>query len=113
MPSRGCSGVSTFRQDIEVTCDGEVFKCQSKAIDFTNAERALVRDGGQVDKDQMALRFRIAYTVLRRCHPESPYSSAYGVFLDALDDIHEEGMNDGDEGDPMDPTPEVGSGTSP
>ena len=106
--------MSTFQQDIEVTCDGEVFKCRSKAIDFVNAERALVRDGGDVGRDQMALRFRIAYTVLRRCHPETRYSSAYGVYLDALEDIHEEAMGGGDdEGDPMDPTPEAGSGTSP
>jgi hypothetical protein len=105
--------VSTFRQEIQVTLDGEVFKCMTRALDFTNAERQLVRDGGQVDKDQMALRFRIAYVVFRRTHPDQSYASAYGVFLDALDDIHEEGMNDDDEGDPMDPTPEVGSGTSP
>lgn len=106
--------MSTFQQEVEVTLDGEVFKCTSKAIDFVNAERALVRDGGDVTKDQMALRFRIAYTVFKRNHPDQPGARAYGVFLDMLDDIREESMQDDtDEGDPLDPTPAVGSGTSP
>ena len=109
--------MSTFQQDVEVTLDGEVFKCRSKAIDFTNAERQLVRDGGNVEKDQMALRFRIAYCVFRRHYPEHPAARAYGVFIDVLDDIREEALQGGDDddegGDPMDPTPEVGSGTSP
>ena len=99
--------MSTFRQLIEVTLDGDVFKCQSRALDFANAERALVRDGGEVGKDQIALRFRIAYTVFRRAYPDHPGASSYGVFVDVLDDIREEAMrDDDDEGvDPMDPTP--------
>jgi hypothetical protein len=105
--------VSTFQQDIEVTVGGEVFKCRSKAIDFTNAERQLTRDGGEVAKDQMALRFRIAYCVLRRNYPDTPYGSSFGVFLDNLDDIREESLREGDEGDPLDPTPEAGLDGSP
>jgi hypothetical protein len=109
--------VSTFQQDIEVTLDGEVFKCRSKAIDFTNAERQVNRDGGQVDKDALSLRFRIAYCVFKRNHPEDPHARAYGLFLDDLDDIKEERLLDGDDGDEdgdrLDPTRAVGSGTSP
>ena len=106
--------MSTFQQDIEVTLDGEVFKCRSKAIDFTNAERQLTRDGGDVQKDPLALRFRIAYCVFRRNYPEHPGARAFGVFVDVLDDIAEEQLlEDRDDGDPLDPTPGVGSGTSP
>lgn len=100
--------MSTFRADIEVVLDGEVFKCRTKAVDYTNAERALVRDGGKVDADQMALRFRIAYSVFKRCEPEHPAARAYGVFLDVLDEIVEEPNRRDEEGDPLDPTHPAG-----
>jgi hypothetical protein len=100
--------VSTFQQEIEVVLDGEVFKCRTKAIDWTNAERQLVRDGGEVAKDTMALRFRLAYVTFKRCHPGESYASAFGVFLDALDDIVDEAQ--AEDGDPMDPTPLAESG---
>jgi hypothetical protein len=101
--------VSTFRKDIEVTLDGEVFKCQTRAIDYTNAERQLVHDGGKVAEADIALRFRIAYCVFRRDYPEHPAAKAYGVFLDVLDDINET-PDDADEGDPLDPTPWADTG---
>lgn len=99
--------MSTFRQDVEITLDGEVFKCQTRAVDYTNAERQLVRAGGKVDTDQLSLRFRIAYTVFRRCYPDHPAARSYDVFLDILDDLKDE--PDADEGDPMDPTHPAGS----
>jgi hypothetical protein len=104
--------VSTFRQDIEITLDGEVFKVRSRAVDFVNAERALARDGGKVDTDQISMRFRIAYTVFRRSEPEHPAARAFGVFLDVLDDIREESLLDGDDeaANPLDPTRPVDSG---
>ena len=107
--------MSTFQQEIEITLDGEVFKCRSKAIDFTNAERQLTRDGGEVQKDQMGLRFRIAYCVFRRNYPDHPAARAFGIFLDVLDDIQEESTLDidDDDGDLMDPSPAVGLDTSP
>jgi hypothetical protein len=101
--------VSTFRQEIWVTLDGEVVKCQSKAIDITNAEQAFARDGGQIEKNPTMFRFRIAYTVLKRTHPEHPAAGSYGVFLDMLDEIEEEALRDADEGDPLDPTRAAGS----
>jgi hypothetical protein len=94
--------VSTFRQEIQVTLDGELFKCQSKAIDFTNAEQQLAHDGGKVEANQIMLRFRIAYCVFRRNHPDHPAARAFGIFLDDLDDIKEEAQL---EGAGVDPTP--------
>jgi len=89
---------------MEITVDGEMFKCQSRAVDFTNAERQLVHDGGKVDTDAMSLRFRIAYCVFRRNYPDHPAARAYGLFLDVLDDIQEEALRDAEAGSPLDPT---------
>jgi hypothetical protein len=107
--------VSTFQQEMEVTLDGEVFKCRTKAVDFTNAERQLVREGGEVTKDQMQLRFRIAHCAFRRNYPDHPAKS-FAVFLDTLDDLKEESMLEGEgdgDGDPLDPTPGAESDGSP
>jgi hypothetical protein len=103
--------VSTFRQNMVITVDGEDFKCQSKAIDFTNAEQQLARDGGTVEKNAMALRFRIAYCVFRRCHPDEPAARAFNLFLEVLDDIQEEAQLEGVS--PLDPTPSADSDASP
>jgi hypothetical protein len=101
--------VSTFRQEMLITVDGVPYKCLSKAVDFTNAESALARDGGTVEKNAMALRFRIAYAVFRRNHPDNDAAHAFGTFLELLDDIQEE-QNLEDGGSPLDPTPSADSG---
>jgi hypothetical protein len=95
--------VSTFRQDVEITLDGEVFKCRSKAVDFTNAETQLAATGiTNVSEHPMALRFRWAYCVFRRSHPEHPAAEAFGRFVEALDDLREEALLEG--ASPLDPT---------
>jgi hypothetical protein len=104
--------VSSFRREIVVTVDGVDYKCQTKAIDYTNAEVSLARDGGTVEKNAMALRFRIAFAVFRRCHPDEPTARSFPVFLDVLDDI-DETPDDLEDGDPLDPTPLAGTVDSP
>ena len=104
--------MSTFRKEIIVTVDGEPLKCETRAVDYTNAERQLAADGGSVDKHAMALRFRIAYVVARRCYPGHPHLGAYGTFIDLLDDIEEDpdGLDDDGGINALDPTPAAGTG---
>jgi hypothetical protein len=93
--------MSTFRQEWQITLDDEIFKCQSRAIDWTNAEQAIAREGGGVERP-VALQFRIAFSMFRRDHPEHPASRAFGPFMEIVDEVKQEAREDA--GDPLDPT---------
>lgn len=94
--------MSTFRNEIEVELDGEVFKAKTRAIDYTNAEQQISKEGHDVTQTPVALRFRVAWLAFRRAFPDDDRAKAFGRFMDALDDISEEADRDGM--DPLDPT---------
>jgi|SRR6516162_3733289 hypothetical protein len=101
--------MSTFRQDMEVVLDGEVFKCQTRAVDHTAAEVLTAKDGGTIETRPVSHGFRIAFAAFRRCHPENDLSRSFGRFLEVLDEIRQEGAPTDDEGvelepDALDPT---------
>ena len=77
-----------------------------------------MRDGGNVEEDQVGApvpRSRIACSAATT--PSTPPPGRTGYLSTCSTTYAEEALQGGDDddegGDPMDPTPEVGSGTSP
>jgi hypothetical protein len=99
--------MSTFRTEMEIVLDGEVFKCRTSALDHTNAELMTAKDGGNIETRQVSQGFHVAYCTFRRCHPEAELSRSYGRFIEVLDEVRnlEEAEGAEDEPNPLDPTP--------
>jgi hypothetical protein len=103
--------MSSFRNEMEIVLDGEPYKARSRAIDFTNAEIQVSKEGGPgVMEQPMALRFRVAFLAFRRSYPDHDLARSYGRFMDALDDITDEAERDAADGvDALDPIQPVDS----
>ena len=95
--------MSTFRQDMTVTLDGEPYKVQTCAADNMDAEIAVAKGGGTIESRQFTMAVRIAFSAFKRTYPDHPLSASFSGFHRVLDDIDRPESEHG-EPDLMDPT---------